>query len=285
MQSLDREQNAVAHFATLVDTSREDHLISLPEAALAIARVEYPQLDVHPYLAKLEAMAQRVRSRLRSRPTASETTTLLNWVLFDQEGLRGNRDDYYDPRNSFLNDVLDRKLGIPITLSVVYMEVARRVGFTTAGIGMPGHFLLKHYDARSGEIFIDVFNRGRLLRREECEQRLSEVTSGQLEMQPGFLRPVTHRLILTRMLNNLRQIYFAQHNYHKALTVIELLLTIPPRPPELLRERALARLNLDQYVGAARDLGNYLRLAPEAPDAQDVEETLEMVRQLLSRLN
>jgi regulator of sirC expression with transglutaminase-like and TPR domain len=281
----DRSQSAVTAFASLVEASREDHLISLAAAALTIARIEYPELAAAMYLNRLAAMADRVRSRLRSRPTASETTTLLNRVLFEEEGLRGNRDDYYDPRNSFLNDVLDRKLGIPISLSVVYMEVARRVGFATAGVGLPGHFLLKHYDARSGEIFIDPFNRGCIMGRDECEQRLLEATAGKLEMRQEFLRPITHRLILTRMLNNLRQIYFSRHDFHKALEVIELLLAIPPRSPELLRERALARLNLDQYLGAAQDLGTYLKLEPEAPDAGDVRETLDMVRQLLGRLN
>jgi regulator of sirC expression with transglutaminase-like and TPR domain len=165
------------------------------------------------------------------------------------------------------------------------MEVARKIGFTTAGIGMPGHFLLKHYDARSGEIFIDPFNRGCLLGLAECERRLEEASGGKLEMRREFLRPITHRLILTRMLNNLREIYFNQRNFPKALAVIDLLLSIPPRAPELLRERALARLNLDQYLGAAQDLGTYLKLEPEAPDADDVRETLDMVRQLLSRLN
>lgn len=285
MSSPTTSQNAFSEFASLVEASREDHLISVAAAALAIARIEYPSLAPAHYLNRMEGLAERVRSRLRTRPTASETTILLSRVLFEEEGLRGNRDDYYDPRNSFLNDVLDRKLGIPITLSVIYMEVARRVGFATAGVGLPGHFLLKHYDARSGEIFIDPFNRGCIMGREECEQRLLEVSGGEMEMRQEFLRPITHRLILTRMLNNLRQIYFTQRNFRKALEVIELLLTIPPRSPELLRERALARLNLDQFLGAAQDLGTYLKLEPEAPDAEDVRETLDMVRQLLSRLN
>ncbi len=285
MSSSTPSQNAVSEFALLVEASREDHLISLATAALIIARIEYPTLTVQPYLQRLDLLAERVRKRLRSRPTTTETTTLLNRVLFEEEGLRGNRDEYYDPRNSFLNDVLDRKLGIPITLSVVYMEVARRVGFATAGVGLPGHFLLKHYDARCGEIFIDPFNRGCIMGRDECEQRLAEVSGGRVEMRQEFLRPITHRLILVRMLNNLRQIYFQQHQFRKALEVIELLLVIPPRSPELLRERALARLSLDQYLGAAQDLGTYLKLEPEAPDAEDVRETLDMVRQLLSRLN
>jgi regulator of sirC expression with transglutaminase-like and TPR domain len=247
--------------------------------------MEYLQLDIAYYCDRLEHLAERVRSRLRSNPSARETIVLLNRVLFEEEGLRGNRDDYYDPRNSFLNDVLDRKLGIPITLSLVYMEVARRVGFPVAGTGMPGHFLLKHYDAFSGEIIIDAFNCGRVLSAQDCGERLKEIYRGELEMRPEFLQPVTHREILTRMLNNLRQIYFTQRNFRKGLATLDLLLAIPPRSAELLRERALVRLNLDQFVGAAQDLANYLKLAPEAPDADDVKETLDMVCQLIARLN
>jgi regulator of sirC expression with transglutaminase-like and TPR domain len=226
-----------------------------------------------------------LRGRLRSNPTAREVITLLNRLLFDEEGLRGNRDDYYDPRNSFLNDVLDRKLGIPITLSVVYMDVARRVGFPIAGTGMPGHFLLKYCDGMEGEIIVDPFNKGRIIGNTECQQRLNEIYSGKIELRPEFLQPVTHREILTRMLNNLRQIYFTQRNFRKGVATLDLLLAIPPQSPELLRERALARLNLEQFLGAAQDLGAYLQLQPEAPDADDVRETLDMLRQLLARLN
>jgi regulator of sirC expression with transglutaminase-like and TPR domain len=210
---------------------------------------------------------------------------MLNRVLFDEEGFRGNCNEYYDPRNSFLNDVLDRKLGIPITLSLVYMEVARRIGFPVAGTGMPGHFLLKHYDVLSGEIIIDAFNRGRVLTVADCHTRLNEIYRGELEFKPEFLHPVTRREILTRMLNNLRQIYFTKRDFRKGLMVLDLLLAIPPRSAEMLRERALVRLNLDQYVGAAQDLANYLKLCPDAADVEDVQETLDMVRQLLARLN
>jgi regulator of sirC expression with transglutaminase-like and TPR domain len=285
MPPSDVARSAVEQFARLVESSLDDESIGLAGAALAIARIEYPELDADHYLARLDELAARVRSSMRTNPSAHEVTSLLSRVLFHEEGLRGNRDDYYDPRNSFLNDVLDRKLGIPITLSLVYMEVARRVGFPVAGIGMPGHFLLKHYDVLAGEIIIDAFDRGRLLDRNQCEQRLKEIYAGQLELRPEFLQPVTHRQILTRVLNNLRQIYLKQENNGKTLVVLDLLLAIPPGSPELLRERALLRLTLDQYLGAARDLGNYLRLEPEAPDADDVRETLDMVCQLLSRMN
>jgi len=280
-----RHASVLGGFTSMVEPSREDASIDLATAALAIARTEYPALDVLHYLARLEKLAERVRGRMRSNPTARETLAMLNRVLFDEEGLRGNRHDYYDPRNSFLNDVLDRKLGIPITLSVVYMDVARRVGFPMAGTGMPGHFLLKHYDVMAGEIIIDPYNRGRIVSEAECQQRLNEIYSGELELRPEYLQAVTHREILTRMLNNLRQVYFTKRNFTKGLVVLDLLLAIPPANPELLRERGLVRLSLEQYLGAARDLGSYLKACPNAADAEDVAETLDMLRQLLARLN
>jgi regulator of sirC expression with transglutaminase-like and TPR domain len=277
--------HALRGFASLVEPANEDASIDLATAGLAIARTEYPKLDASHYVGRLDSLAKRVRARMRTNPTAREVIALLNRVLFEEDGLRGNHEDYYDPRNSFLNDVLDRKLGIPITLSVIYMDVARRVGFPIAGTGMPGHFLLKHYDAMAGEILIDPFNRGRIVSNAECQQRLNEIYSGEIELKPEFLQPVTHREILARMLNNLRQIYFTQRNFPKGLVVLDLLLAIPPRNPDLLRERGLVRLNLEQFLGAAQDLGGYLQLCPEAPDADDVRETLDMLRQLLARLN
>ncbi len=285
MLGSDPYRKAVQDFAQLVGPAHEDESIDLAGAALALAGIEYPDLDRELYLQRLDNLAARAKRGLRASPSARETVATLNRVLFDEEGLRGNRDDYYDPRNSFLNDVLDRKLGIPITLSVVYLEVARRIGFPLAGTAMPGHFLLKHYDLMSGEIIIDPFHRGRVLTLGDCDNRLKEIYRGELEFKPEFLSPVTRREILTRMLNNLRQIYCTQRNLRKGLMVLDLLLVIPPRCNELLRERALVRLNLDQYVGAAQDLANYLKACPDARDAEDVQETLDMVRQLLARLN
>src|SRR6516164_1563761 len=236
-------QSALQGFAALVEPRHKDTSIDLVTGGFQIARTEYPLLDISHYLGRLQSLASRVRARMRAAPTARETITLLNRVLFDEEGLRGNREDYYDPRNSFLNDVLERKLGIPITLSVIYMDVARRVGFPLAGTGMPGHFLLKHYDMTSGEILIDPFNRGRIVGNVECQQRLDEIYSGKVELKPEFTQAVTHREILIRMLNNLRQIYFSQRNMLKGLVVLDLLLAIPPQCPDLIRERGLVRLN------------------------------------------
>lgn len=285
MLGSDPQRKALQSFAELVNPAHEDEAIDLAAAALALARIEYPELDVPDYLQRLNRLASKVKQGLRASPSARESIAMLNRVLFDEEGFRGNCNEYYDPRNSFLNDVLDRKLGIPITLSVIYLDVARRVGFPIAGTGMPGHFLLKHYDVMAGEIIIDPFNRGRIVCHADCQQRLNEIYSGELELQPEFLKAVTHREILIRVLNNLRQIYFTQRNFQKGLRVLDLLLAIPPMSPELLRERGLVRLNLEHYFGAAQDLGAYLQLQPEAEDADDVSETLDMLRQLLARLN
>src|SRR6516164_5697032 len=184
--------DSLASFAALVEPAREDASIDVATAALAIARTEYPALDLPYYNSRLDGLAKRVRARMRSSPTARETIALLNRVLFDEEGLRGNRENYYDARNSFLNDVLDRKLGIPITISVIYMDVARRVGFPLCGTGMPGHFLVKRCDPMSGEIIVDPYNRGRIVSTPECQQRLNEIYSGEIRMRPEFLYAVTH---------------------------------------------------------------------------------------------
>jgi regulator of sirC expression with transglutaminase-like and TPR domain len=285
MPGLASHQFALQSFAQIVGPAHDDEAIDLAAAALKLAHIEYPALEPQSYIHRLNSLAARVKRGLRPSSGAREVIATLNSVLFDEEGLRGNRDDYYDPRNSFLNDVLDRKLGIPITLSVVYMEVARRIGFPMAGTAMPGHFLLKHYDVLYGEIIVDAFDRGRILSLGDCHSRLDEIYRGEVEFQAEFLRPVTQREILTRMLNNLRQIYLKECNFEKGLLVLDLLLAIPPRSAEMLRERALIRLQLDQYVGAAQDLATYLKLCPDAPDAEDVSQTLEMVRQLVARLN
>ena len=160
-------------FSVFVAPDIEDEKIDLIRAALVIARTQYPDLEIEMYATRVEQLARRVAA-LVPQPEPRIARAALNHVLFDGMNLRGNREDYYDPRNSFLNDVLDRGLGIPITLSIVYMEVARRVGFSLSGVGMPGHFLLKYYDD-GREKLIDCFNRGDLLSRQDCQTRLNEI--------------------------------------------------------------------------------------------------------------
>lgn len=275
--------NVAADFATLL--AQDDERIAVAEAALTIARIEYPKLQFEPYLATLDQFATKVKSRLPEIASTNETIAALNAVLFDEEGFRGNRDDYYDPKNSFLNDVIDRRLGIPITLALVYMEVARRIGFPLFGVGMPGHFLLKHYDQDGRETIIDAFNSGRIMSSEDCQQRLNDIYDGQLTLQSNFLVPVTRRQMLTRMLNNLKGIYIATRDLKRALAVVDLVLAIYPRSPEDVRQRAGLRYSAGQLRGAAEDLETYLKMAPDASDADEIRQTALAIRRQLVMMN
>lgn len=272
-------------FATLVGRQVEDERIPLGRAALVIARTEYPDLDIEQYVRRLDEMGQRARRLLGDLPDATETIAALNQVLFAEEGLRGNRDGYYDPRNSFVNDVLDRRLGIPITLSLIYMEVGQRVGFPLFGVGMPGHFLLKHYDVDGRETLIDPFAEGRILSLADCQHRLDEIYSGQMLLQPEFLLAVSRRQILTRVLNNLKNIYLSTRNFRKALAIVDMILAIYPRSPEDVKQRATLRYSLGQLRGAAEDLEDYLKMSPEASDADEVRQTALGIRRKLAQLN
>jgi regulator of sirC expression with transglutaminase-like and TPR domain len=275
----------IEEFAALVAPEIADEKIDLLRAALTFARPEYPALDESRYLELIDEYAERVRSRRGESEDPAHTIASINVVLFQQEGFAGNQSEFYDPRNSYLNDVLDRKLGIPISLSVIYMEVAQRVGLPVFGVGLPGHFLLKHYDLNGNQIFIDPYVAGRLLSPAECQTRLDEVYGGQMPLQPEFLNSVSRRQILTRMLNNLRSIYISQRNFKKALTIVDFILAIHPRSPDDLRQRALLRYNEGMLRPAIEDLEEYLRLAPDASDAEEMKQTVLSIRRSIAMMN
>ena len=274
-----------SEFAALVSEEIDEHRISLIRAALLIARTEYPGLDEEKYSSQLDGYAARVAELLPELPETAQVIAALNKVLFEEEGFRGNSEDYYDPRNSFVNEVLDRRLGIPITLALVYMEVAQRLGFPLFGVGMPGHFLLKHYDVDGHETFLDPFNRGDVLTRAQCQTRLDEIYSGEVSLQPEFLHTVTRRQMLTRMLNNLRQIYTHRRDFKRALTIVDLVLAIHPRSAEDMKQRAMLRYALNQWRAAAEDLETYVKMAPDASDADEVRQTALFLRQKLATMN
>jgi len=272
-------------FVLLVGQEVEDERIDLVRAALTIAQTEYPDLDVDAYCGRIESLAQRVKRQVPSLGDPSDSIAALNHVLFEEEGFRGNAEDYYDPRNSFLNEVPDRKLAIPITLAVVYMEVARRVGFPLVGVGMPGHFLLKHYDVEGREILIDPFNRGSVLTAIDCQSRLDQIYGGQMPLQPEFLMAVSRRQVLVRMLNNLRSIYLSSRNFRKALPVVDLILAVYPRSPEDVKQRAMLRWSLGQSRGALADLEDYLKMSPDASDADEIRQTAASLRRMMATMN
>jgi regulator of sirC expression with transglutaminase-like and TPR domain len=271
-------------FSVFVSPDIEDEHIDLIRGALVIARTEYPNLDIEEYAGRIERMARRVAA-LSSDFDSKSTITALNHVVFEQANLQGNRENYYDPRNSFLNDVLDRGLGIPITLSVIYMEVARRIGFSLCGVGMPGHFLLKHYGEDGQERLIDCFNRGDILSRQDCQSRLDEIYSGEMKLRPEFLHPISRRQILTRMLNNLKTVYLSTRNFRKALPIADLILVIYPQSAEDLKQRALLRYSMGKHGLAAQDLEEYLKASPNASDAEDTRQMSMSIRRMIALMN
>jgi regulator of sirC expression with transglutaminase-like and TPR domain len=262
----------------------EDEKIDLIRAALMIARGEYPDLDIETYAGRVEELARRVAA-LAPDLHPQGTLRALKHVLFEELKLRGNREDYYDPRNSFLNDVLDRGLGIPITLSIVYMEVARRVGLHLFGVGLPGHFLLKRYNEDGQEMLIDCFNRGDVVSRQDCQSKLDEIYSGEMKMRPEFLHPISRRQILMRMLNNLKTVYLSTRNFRKALAIADLILVIYPRSAEDVKQRALLRYSMNLHRLASEDLDEYLKMSPNASDAEEIKEMSLSIRRLLALMN
>lgn len=274
----------VETFSAFVSADLEDEQIDLIRGALMIARTEYPDLDIEEYAARIDRMAARAASHAPDRDPQS-TLTALNQVVFEQANLRGNREDYYDPRNSFLNDVLDRGLGIPITLSIIYMEVARRVGLQLSGVGMPGHFLLKHFGQDGQERLIDCFNRGDILSRQDCQMRLDEIYSGEMKLRPEFLHTISRRQILTRMLNNLKTVYLSTRNFRKALSLADLILVIYPLSAEDLKQRALLRYSMGLQKLAAEDLDQYLKMSPNASDAEEVKQMSLSIRRMMALMN
>jgi len=272
-------------FAALVRPEIEDERIDLLRAALTFARIEYPQLDIEVYVGRLQQLASRVAARIPEAGDPSQSIAALNQILFSEEMFRGNTVDYYNPQNSFLNDVLDRRLGIPITLALVYMEIARRVGFPLFGVGMPGHFLLKHYEVSGRSLLIDAFDHGLILTEEDCRQKLNQIYAGQLALKPEFLLPVTRRQTLTRMLNNLKSIYLDHRDFRRALPVVDLVLVIYPRSPDDVKHRAVLRYNLDEYRGALEDFEEYVKMSPDASDTEEIRQTALSLRRSMAMMN
>lgn len=272
-------------FAALVRSDVEDENVDLLRAALTFARIEEPQLDIERYVLQIAELASRVAAMIQDPGDPGQIIAALNQVLFQEEMFRGNTADYYNARNSFLHRVLDERTGIPISLALVYMEVGRRVGFALFGVGMPGHFLLKHYDVDGRAILIDAFEHGSIVTEEDCRQKLNDIYSGQLALQPEFLLPVTRRQMLTRMLNNLRSIYLSQRDFRRALQVVDLILVIYPRSPEDVKQRAVLRYNLNDYRGALGDFDEYVKMSPDASDADEVRQTALSLRRSMAMMN
>ncbi|HLJ14570.1 MAG TPA: transglutaminase-like domain-containing protein [Bryobacteraceae bacterium] len=258
--------------------------IDLDRAALEMAAIEFPSLDPEPSLATLEAIAAELRERLRGAAGGLERVSIANDFLFEHLGFRGNQADYYNPHNSCLNQVLERRSGIPITLSLVYIEVARRVGMPVQGIGLPGHFIV-HYDDGRFAAFIDPFHGGRLLTSEDCEALVRERLGADAPVDPSMLAPAGKKQILVRMLYNLRAIYIRNQAFGQALEVLNLLIVANPMSAQERKQRGLVHLHLRKLTAGRVDFEEYLRLSPEASDREEIRQQLETIHRWLGTLN
>jgi len=265
--------------SVIAQADADDASVDLARAALLIAAMEYPDLDIDHELGLLDSLAAGAAHRLGENRDTIYAINSLSEYLFDEVGLQGNTDDYYDPRNSYLNQVLKRQLGIPITLSLVYLEVGKRLGIPLVGIGMPGHFLLRHRDETG--LFVDPFNRGILLSEEECAQRLTEITQDRIDWDPNFLNPISNREYVARMLHNLKAIYLQQGNFQRALSIMDRLVQVQPNLSRELRDRGLVKHRLGLNQGAADDIAAYLKTAPPGSESEELRRLLTEIEGLI----
>lgn len=255
-----------------------DSEIDLMVASLWMSAEEYPALDVPSYLGRIGLLAARIKLKIRRARSVFDSIHALNELLIEQEGLKGNQSDYYDPRNSYVSDVLDRKVGIPIALSIIYIEIGRRAGFRLRGIGLPGHFLLRAGDAAS-EIFIDPFDGGGLLTRKECLAMVRSAGASGRQAE-RYLEPYGNRAILRRALTNLKAIYLKRDDQARALAAAERIKVVEPALWENLADLARIHTALGHYEAAAESLAEYVDLAPATHDLASARETLRQLRAL-----
>ena len=272
--------------------ARGESHVDLAHACLLIAQDAYPGLEVERYLGEIERMAIRLRASLGQAHAAEDKLMALNQFLFDELGYRGNTDQYYDPRNSYLNEVMDRRTGIPITLGVLYMALGRRVGLPLEGVSFPGHFLVR-LRLRGGMLVLDPFDGGTPLGADDLRERLRRVVPkamsegvpvGELPLDP-FLEPATPRQILARVLRNLKAIYREADKPERLLEVLNRMLVVAPDSTGELRDRGLVYQRLECYRAALQDLSGYLEREPQAPDFEEVRVRMMEVSMLCARLN
>jgi len=272
--------------------AERDERIDLARACLMIAEDAYPALDVERYLGEIESLALRLRERLKNAGGAEERVLALNEFLYDELGYWGNTEDYYDPRNSYLNEVIDRKTGIPITLAVLYMALGRRIGLPLEGVSFPGHFLVR-LRVRGGVLILDPFAGGAPQSEAELHSRLqrvipesaaADVSVAELPLEQ-FLEPASNRQIVARVLRNLKAIYREQDKPERLLEVLNRMLVVSPDANGELRDRGFVYQRLECWRAALQDLGAYLEREPQAGDRDEVRAALVEVTARCARLN
>jgi regulator of sirC expression with transglutaminase-like and TPR domain len=263
-----------------------DHMVGVPDeeidlarAALLIAATEYPGLSVERELFRIDEIAEGIAPRMDDDTPLYQLNTLSEY-FFDELKFAGNHTNYYDPRNSFLNDVIERRVGIPITLSLLYIEVGKRLGVPLLGIGMPGHFIVRHRD--ESDVFVDPFHGGILLSEDECAQRVKQVTQGALIWDRSYLQPVRSREFIARMLRNLKVIYLQRRNYERVLATIDRVIALLPQDAVEFRDRGVVNYRLGNYTDALEDLHVYVTSGEAVSDEGTVQRLMDQIRDRLS---
>jgi regulator of sirC expression with transglutaminase-like and TPR domain len=241
---------------------------ALAPAALAIAQLEYPRLDPTPWLAELDDFGREASRRVAGLANVRDRIGEVSAFVFGTLGFTGNREQYLDPRNSYLNEVIGRRLGIPITLSIVYIEVGRRAGLPLSGIGFPGHFLVGCEPAGQERLIIDAFGGGTMLSEPECRTLLREHAGDQVPWHPSYLDRTDRRAIVLRMLGNLKRAYVGLRSFVHARRASDLLLAVDPTSITELRDRGLLSYHLQDFSSALHDLEGYLKMVTRAEPPQ-----------------
>ncbi len=255
--------------------------LALDKTAFMIAKIlQYLPLDIDAQLQIIDSMASDLKNIINRRKRPTEIINAMNEYMFEKQGFAGNMEDYYDPRNSYLNDVIARRSGIPITLSVLYIELARRVQFKLYGVGFPGHFLIKYAD-NDLEIVLDPFSKGRILAYEDYQVLLDQLYNGQVRFEKRFLNTVTNEQILIRMLRNLKDAFVYSYDYEKALMATEMVLAINPEIAEEFRDRGMIFYYKKLYSNALSDLTKYLEMQPDATDADNILAIIHDIKTIL----
>ncbi|RZM77958.1 SirB1 family protein [Leptolyngbya iicbica] len=263
------------------EVQRPDEVINLALAALYIAQEEYPEVDCRTYLQRLDQMADELRDRLPAEAYPLKIIRAINDYLFAAQGFVGNTQDYYNPQNSFLNHVLERRTGIPITLSLVYLELANRIDFPMAGVGMPGHFLVRPTLAEMA-IFVDAFHQGEVMFEEDCRDRIKTMYGAEARMLPQHLEPIGKKPFLARILTNLKVIYLQRQDIARALAAIDRILLLLPNALMERRDRGLIYYREGKLSEAKTDLKYYLLNHPDAPDSFEIQQVLSQINTALS---
>lgn len=252
--------------------------------ALELARDAYPELDPARYVGEVDGLAARVRERCGPGARPERLLKQINWALFVEDSYEGNRDHYFDPRNSYLNEVIDRKRGIPISLSVLYQAVAVRLGVALSGVNLPAHFMLR-LEVAGRVAFVDPFHNGELLDRDGCRRRIAEQSRRSEPLSDDQLRPCSTRDIVARMLRNLKAIYLGNSNFASALPVQRRLAAVEPDDPEERRDLGMICLQADRVGESIDPLAAYLAARPQADDASSIAELLSAARKLVAQWN